>query len=290
MYFAFIVSLLGGYRPKIIKNSPCPRGCMMGIIGGSGIYSVGELRREIVSTQYGEVEAYFGDKAARGKRGGCGEGEGAPGGRGAAAEGIMFVPRHGAKHEVPPHKVNYKANLWALKEAGVSGILSFYAAGIISDYSPGELVLLEDFLGFGVHASYYDKFGGKGELMHADMGEPYNRELSSLVEKAALSAGVSLARGGIIATTLGPRFETRAEVSALKGMGANLVNMTSAYEASLAGELGIPLCGIAVGTNYACGVSGKNKLTHTEVLECMEKANGKIQAVIGKLACNPDDS
>lgn len=236
---------------------------MLGILGGSGIYSIDGLGKKVVSTPYGEVEAYFGEE-------------------------IVFVPRHGAKHELPPHKVNYRANLWALKDAGVSGILAFYAAGIISDYSPGELVLLDDFLGFGIHASYYDKFEGKGELMHADMGEPYSRELSSSVEKAASSAGVSLAHGGVIATTVGPRFETRAEVCALKIMGANLVNMTSAYEASLAGELGIPLCGIAVGTNYACGISGKNKLTHTEVLECMGGANGKIRAIIGKLARDLD--
>ncbi|MBN2121872.1 MTAP family purine nucleoside phosphorylase [Candidatus Micrarchaeota archaeon] len=256
---------------------------MLGILGGSGIYSVGGLRKKAVSTPYGEVEAYLGENAAGGEPGGSGR---ASGGREEAVQEIVFVPRHGAAHEVPPHKVNYKANLWALKDAGVSGILAIYAAGIISDYSPGELVLLDDFIGFGIHASFYDRFEGKGELMHADMGEPYNRELSSSVEKAAASVGVSLASGGIIATTLGPRFETRAEVSALRRMGANLVNMTSAYEASLCGELGIPLCGIAVGTNYACGISGKNKLTHTEVLECMKESNGKIQAIVRRVAAS----
>ena len=96
--------------------------------------------------------------------------------------------------------------------------------------------------------------------------------------------GIGVKVGGVVATTHGPRFETKAEVKALKKMGANLVNMTSAYEATLAGELGIPLCGIAVGTNYAAGIEGKKKLTHEEVLEQMGKANKKIKKIVEAFA------
>lgn len=259
---------------------------MLGVIGGSGIYSLGEAEKREIGTPYGRVEALFGKAGGGGSREG---GKGNGGGGGADAGGppageagrggeVLFIPRHGSGHEAPPHKVNYRANVWAMKEAGVSGVLAFYAAGIIGKYSPGDLVLLDDFLGLGLHATFHDEF--REGVVHADMSEPYNLELGGMVEKCAKEAGVALERGGIIATTIGPRFETRAEIAALGGMGANLVNMTSAYEAALCGELGIPLCGIAVGTNYACGVGGKKRLTHEEVLECMGEAGGKVRKIV----------
>jgi 5'-methylthioadenosine phosphorylase len=258
-YIAFM-HITGEISTKNYKKTPPAQLTMLGIIGGSGLYSLGEAELEKVGTPYGEVEAHIAELPGAGGR-------------------MLFVPRHGKGHEAPPHKVNYRANVWAMKEAGVAGVLAFYAAGIIGKYSPGDLVLLDDFLGFGVSATFYDEFKG-GKVVHADMGEPYDSGLSGVVEGAAKECGVVLEKGGIIATTPGPRFETKAEVAALGGMGANLVNMTSAYEAALCGELGVPLCGIAVGTNYACGVKGKGRLTHEEVLECMGEANGKIRKIV----------
>ncbi|MCP4647484.1 MAG: MTAP family purine nucleoside phosphorylase [bacterium] len=234
---------------------------MIGIIGGTGIYSLGQMEMGRKKTPYGTISVY------RGKIG---------------KENIVFIPRHGEEHGTPPHKVEYKANIWAMKEAGVDEIIVFYATGIIGKYAPGDLILLEDFIGFNSPITYYDAF--KGEMRHADMSEPYGKEISKKVAAAAKGAEIKLKKGGIVATTHGPRFETRAEVKALKGMGANLVNMTSAYEATLAGELGIPLCGIAVGTNYAAGIRGKKKLTHTEVLEHMGKANKKIKKIVEAFA------
>jgi len=230
---------------------------MVGIIGGSGIYSLGKMKTEIVETPYGKV------KVCAGEIGG---------------EEIVFIPRHGEEHGAPPHKVEYKANLWAMKEKKVEEIIAFYAAGIIERYKPGDMVLLEDFIGFFSPITYFDKF--EGEIKHADMSEPYSWELAEDANNAAKRAGIVLKEGGIIATTTGPRFETKAEVMVLKNMGANLVNMTSAYEAILAGELGLSICGIAVGTNYAAGIGGKEKLTHKEVLECMEESNEKIKKII----------
>ncbi|MBD3398229.1 S-methyl-5'-thioadenosine phosphorylase [Candidatus Micrarchaeota archaeon] len=230
---------------------------MIGIIGGSGIYSLGNMERETMETPYGEIELY------RGRSGG---------------KDILFIPRHGEEHGTPPHKVDYKANIWAMKEEGVDALVVFYAAGSIGDYKPGELVLLEDFIGFYSPITYYDEF--KEKIMHADMSEPYSKKARKIVECAAKKAGIELRSGGVVATTHGPRFETRAEIKALGGMGANLVNMTSAYEATLAGELGIPLCGIAVATNYAAGVKGKESLGHGEVLEKMHEANKKIKKIV----------
>jgi 5'-methylthioadenosine phosphorylase len=230
---------------------------MLGIIGGTGIYSLGKMEREEIRTPYGKVVAYSGKI-----RGGD----------------ALFIPRHGEEHGTPPHRVDYKANIWVMKEKGVEGIVAFYASGVIAKYKPGDLVLLEDFIGFYSPVTYYEDF--REGIRHADMSEPYSRKLSALVKQRAAEAGVRLRKGGIIATTTGPRFETRAEIRALEGMGANLVNMTSAYEAALAGELGIPLCGIAVATNYAAGIKGKKELTHQDVLEHMEGANGKVKKVV----------
>jgi 5'-methylthioadenosine phosphorylase len=236
---------------------------MIGVIGGTGIYSLEGMGKEERETPYGKIALYAG------KIGG---------------KPIAFIPRHGKEHGAPPHKVDYKANLWAMKEAGVEKIIAFYAAGIIEGYVPGDIVLLDDFIGFFSPVTYHDEF--KEGIVHADMGEPYSRELSAKVGTAAEQEGIVLKRGGIVATTHGPRFETKAEVGALAGMGANLVNMTSAYEATLAGELGIPLCGIAVATNYAAGVEGKLKLTHKEVLEKMGETNEKIKKIVDAFAKN----
>jgi len=232
---------------------------MIGILGGSGIYSLGKMKKEIIETPYGKVEAYLGK---------------------IGAEEVLFIPRHGSLHKIPPHKVNYKANLWAMKEKKVDGIIAFYAAGIIEKYKPGDLVLLEDFIGLFAPITYFDSF--EEEPKHADFSEPYSWELAEDLAKAAKKAEVELKEGGIIATTVGPRFESKAEVRALKNMGANLVNMTNAYEATLAGELGLSICGVAVGTNYATGVK-KEELTSEEVLEVMEKNNSKIKKIIAEL-------
>jgi len=234
---------------------------MIGIIGGTGIYSLGGMKKGRRKTPYGTITLYMGKIGKK---------------------SVVFIPRHGEEHGTPPHKVDYKANLWAMKDAGVDAVLVFYATGIIRKYAPGDLVLLDDFIGFNSPITYYDAF--KSGITHADMSEPYNKLVSKKVEGAAKGVGIKLKRGGVVATTHGPRFETRAEVKALKGMGANLVNMTSAYEATLAGELGIPLCGIAVGTNYAAGIKGKKELTHTEVLEHMEKANKQIKKIVDAFA------
>ena len=232
---------------------------MIGIIGGSGIYSLGKMKKEIIETPYGKVEAYLGK---------------------IGAEEGLFIPRHGSKHTLPPHKVNYKANIWVMKEKEVDGIIAFYAAGIIDKYKPGELVLLEDFIGLFAPITYFDSF--EEEPKHADFSEAYSWELAEDFAKAAEKAKIELKDGGIIATTVGPRFETGAEIKLLKDMGANLVNMTSSYEATLAGELGLNFCGVAVGTNYATGVKDE-KLTSEEVLEVMEKTNGKIKKIIAEL-------
>ncbi|MCK4319212.1 MTAP family purine nucleoside phosphorylase [Candidatus Micrarchaeota archaeon] len=220
---------------------------MFGIIGGSGICCVNGAKEKTVKTPYGEAVLYLTDK-------------------------MVFIPRHGKKHSVPPHMINYKANLWALKQAGVTNLLTFHASGIISDYEPGDFILLKDFISLNITPTFFDSF--KDGMHYQDLSNPFDKKAG---EKFVRFFGVK--KGGIIATMPGPRFESKTEVKVLKSFGANLVNMTASYEIILANELGIHITSLAVGTNYAAGIS-KHSLTHEEVLGVMEKNREKISKLI----------
>jgi len=235
---------------------------MLGIVGGSGFYFLkknkGKTRN--VKTPYGNVEVQV---VKIGKK------------------EVAFIPRHGKEHNLPPHKINYRANIYALKELGVTAVFATYAAGLISKvYRPGDLILIEDFIGLFTPMTFYDDFS-EG-MRHMDFTYPYNKDLQMAVEARAKANKITLKRKGIIATMHGPRFETKAEIKALKKAGANLVSMTHAYEATLIGELEIPFVAIAIGTNYACGIT-KDKLSQEEVLEVFEKSKGQVVTLIDEL-------
>ncbi len=231
---------------------------MLAIIGGSGIYGLGKKYvEEDIITPYGDSEI-FRYKIGR--------------------KEIIFLPRHGKTHSLPPHKINYKANIYALNKLGVTACLGIYACGVISKYRPGDFILLDDFFGFDFPITFFDDFSSG--MRHVDFSQPFNKKLISRLKEAAAIHGVKLKNKGIVKTTPGPRFETRAEINAIKKMGANLVSMTASYEITLMKEMEIPFVGLAVGTNYACGVS-KKPLDHEEVLEIMSEKK-KLIGLIAK--------
>lgn len=195
-------------------------------------------------------------------------------------EELFFIPRHGERYEIPPHMINYRANIYALKKLGASAIFATYACGSMGKHKPGELVILRDMIAFSAPVTFFDDFSGG--IKHVDFTEPFDRVLCNRVLEIAGTDKIKLKDGGIIATTRGPRYETRAEVKALKLMGADLVNMTSGYEAALAHELEIPFAGLGIVTNYACGMA-KGPLRHEEFLAMAENAKGKIDGIIGGL-------
>lgn len=234
---------------------------MLGIISGSGLYNMGKMRERHINTPYGKALVY------NGKLGG---------------DEVLFIPRHRTDHSIPAHKVNYKANIWALEEEGATALLIFYSAGIISKYKPGDLVLLQDFIGLFTPISFYDSF--ESGIRHADVSHPFDKGLSNLVGEGAYSSRVQLRKGGIIATTRGPRFETAAEIRVLKQMGANLVNMTAAYEITLANELEVPISGVAIGTNNACGVRGTRAISHEEVTKAVRKKEAQVKSIAAYVA------
>lgn len=192
---------------------------------------------------------------------------------------VIFLPRHGVAHGTPPHRVNYRANIYALKLLGVTRILATNSVGCINqDLKPGDVILPNDFLDLtkGRAGTFYDT-----EAVHVDVSEPYCPELRNTVMKAARDIGIKIRDGGVYACTEGPRFETPAEIRFLGKVGADLVGMTGLPEAVLAREQEMCYASICTVTNYAAGIA-ESKLTATEVLEIVAENREKLRRMLAR--------
>jgi len=189
------------------------------------------------------------------------------------------MSRHGKGHTVPPHRVNYRANIWTLKELGVRKIIATAAVGSLSSqYKLGDIVLLNQFLDFTKSRPQTFYEGGEDGVLHVDMTEPYCKSVQGTILRAA-EKGVSpitVKDGATYVCTEGPRFETPAEIKMYQLLGGELVGMTSVPEVTLAKELGMCYASIGMVTNEAAGIAD-HPLTHAEVIESM-KATGKTVA------------
>src|SRR5438445_2120266 len=210
---------------------------MLAIIGGSGLTRLSTLavaHREVVRTPYGEPSSalLFGQIAGR---------------------DTVFLARHGHGHTIPPHRVNYRANVWALKSVGASAVLAVAAVGRIRGVSPGELVLPHQLIDYTQNreGSFFD--GGDRRVVHVDFTHPYSPALRDKCLTAARVAGVMLTDGGVYGAVSGPRLETAAEIDRLERDGATLVGMTGMPEAALAREQALPYVAIAAVVNHAAG-------------------------------------
>ncbi|MFA6845580.1 MAG: MTAP family purine nucleoside phosphorylase [Sphaerochaetaceae bacterium] len=166
--------------------------------------------------------------------------------------GLVFLPRHGGTHSIPPHLINYRANIAALKQLGVVDIVAIYAVGSITDcIAPGEVSLVSDFIDF-VSASRESTFytGEEGEVRHVMMNHPFD----TILANALLSVDKTIKDGGVYATTSGPRLETCSEIRTLKAMGADFVGMTLGTEVTLCNEKGIHIAALAYSINWAAGI------------------------------------
>lgn len=233
------------------------------VIGGSGVYALDyltDVQTTVVSTPYGKSpEIVLGKLANR---------------------NVAFLPRHGKKHTAPPHLVNYRANLWALRELGVKRVLATTASGSLrSRMRPGDLVLLDQFVDFTKRRPMTFYEGGKGGVVHVDVTEPYCPELRKILRETARALKIKLHPRATYGCTEGPRFETAAEIQALRRLGCDLVGMTNVPECILARELELCYAAIAVVTNFAAGIS-KTKLTHEEVAELMAKNIERVKSLI----------
>lgn len=231
-----------------------------GIIGGSGFYrwaSLESARERTIHTRWGSVTLLSGQ--LEGKR-------------------VHFIPRHGPKHNLPPHLLKYRANLAALAEAGAKRILATSAVGSMNpEMKPGDLVLLSDFIDFTKNRK--TTYAEKNYVLHIDMSDPYCPQLREVAQRSAKDIKVDLHSGGTYVCTEGARFETPAEIRAYRLLGGDVVGMTGVPEVTLARELGLCYASIAVVTNWAAGVS-RSPLSPSEVNKVFTTATGRLQALI----------
>ncbi|MFO7941464.1 MAG: S-methyl-5'-thioadenosine phosphorylase [Bacillota bacterium] len=245
--------------------SPKSETLSVGIIGGSGVYDMPGLRLgEPFShtTSYGEAQLRKGELTSS-----------------ATCLEIAFLARHGRDHSVPPHRVNYRANVAALKEFGVQMVVATGAVGSLrEDLPPGRLVLLDQFLDF-TRSRVSTFFDEVGEVRHTDMTEPYDEGVRAHLLRAADKAEVHLRPRGTYVCTEGPRFETAAEVAMYGQLGGDVVGMTNVPEVVLARELDLAYAAVALVTNLGAGISD-SPLTHDEVLQAMEENSKQLGSLL----------
>ena len=242
---------------------------MLAIIGGSGLTQLANLnviRREVVRTPYGEPSGAltFGQLCEH---------------------PVVFLARHGYGHTIPPHRVNYQANLWALKEAGVEVIISVASVGgIRADMCPGTLVVPDQIIDYtwGRKNTFHE--GTDEPVVHIDFTEPYDAAVRRRILAAAAAAGEKVFDGAVYAATQGPRLETAAEINRLERDGADVVGMTGMPEAALARELGIPYAAINVVANYAAGRADSSaRICFDSIETVLHEAMGRVRKVLDHL-------
>ena len=241
---------------------------MLAIIGGTGLTQLENLhitRREIVRTPYGEPSGALSFGEINGVE-------------------VVFLARHGYGHIIQPHLINYRANIWALAQQKVSGIIAIASVGgIRADLAPGTLVVPNQIIDYswGRQHTYFD--ADNTVVRHIDFTQPYDAQLRCLILEAAGEQGEAVHDGGVYACTQGPRLETAAEIRRLEGDGADMVGMTGMPEAALARELDIPYATLAVVANWAAGKGDSSNHIHLDVAsDVFREAMGKVRRI---LAC-----
>ena len=199
---------------------------------------------------------------------------------------VAFLARHGEGHSLPPHQINYRANLAALKAIGARRVLALNTVGGITErFGPRVLGCPDQLIDYtwGRVSTVCEEPGS--EVIHVDFGEPYTRSLRAAVVDAATDAGVALVDGGCYGATQGPRLETRAEIARMKRDGCDLVGMTGMPEAGLARELGLDYACLAIVANWAAGAGPDpdELITLQDVLDNVAAASSGLPALLGAL-------
>lgn len=247
---------------------------MLAVIGGSGLSQLANLdvsHREVLRTPYGEPSGAvtFGQIGGR---------------------PVAFLARHGYGHTIPPHEVNYRANVWALKQRGALGIVSVASVGCIrADLKPGDIVVPHQIIDYtwGRKSTYHE--GADCTVTHIDFTEPYDHLLRKRLLDAAASAGIAVCGHAVYAVTQGPRLETAAEVNRLESDGADVVGMTGMPEAALARELGVPYASISVVANYAAGrADSRDGISFEAIQGVLYESMGRVRALIEAMVQHGD--
>jgi len=234
------------------------------VLGGSGFYAfLDDVHHVMLHTPYGPPSAPVA----------IGRVEGSP---------VAFLPRHGVHHDLPPHRVNYRANLWALRELGVHRVVGACAAGSLRpQMHPGDMVICDQLVDrtWGRPDTFFDG----GQVGHVAFADPYCPELSQVLVRGAADAGVRAHPAGTVVVIQGPRFSTRAESGWYRSAGWHLVNMTQYPEAALARELGMCYSGLAMVTDYDTGlegVEGTEAVTMAAALEVLAANIGRARHLL----------
>ena len=242
----------------------------LAVIGGTGLYALAALEDVEAHqpvTRYGAPSGPVRVGSLGGRR-------------------VAFLARHGEGHSVPPHKVNYRANLAALQALGARRVLALNTVGGITErFAPRALGCPDQLVDYtwGRISTFCEEEGS--EVLHVDFGDPYTPSLRGEVLAAAGRAGVALVDGGCYGATQGPRLETRAEIARMRRDGCDLVGMTGMPEAGLARELGLAYACLAIVANWAAGAGPEpeREITLQEVLDNVSAATGRLPDLLREL-------
>jgi 5'-methylthioadenosine phosphorylase len=251
---------------------------MLGVIGGSGLYhmtGLTEVERVAVDTPYGEPS----DELVRARLEGGGE--------------LWFLPRHGRGHRFPPHAINYRANICAMKKVGATAVLSISATGSMKeDIAPGDLVVVDQFIDLTKRrpSTFFDG----GVVAHVAFADPVCPVLSAALREAAKAAlavpdAPKLHERGTYVCIDGPQFSTRAESLVYRGWGVDLVGMTNVPEAKLAREAELPYATLGLATDYDCWHHSAEAVDVQQVVARLRTMIGHAQAIVRELAARPLD-
>ncbi|MDZ4730936.1 MAG: S-methyl-5'-thioinosine phosphorylase [Xanthomonadales bacterium] len=259
-----------GIAPELTDRQPVPKPCTLALIGGTGLNEFSGAAETLeIDTPYGAASGAVQMLATEPLR-------------------ILFLPRHGSPHRFPPHKVNYRANIWALKEAGADHVLGVYAVGGMGGvYSPGALAAPDQLIDYtwGRQHSFSDSVDVP--LQHVDFTWPFAGPLRLALLAAAATEGIALLDKACLGVFQGPRLETAAEVRRAAQDGCDIAGMTALPEAALARELGLDYAGLAVVSNFAAGIKDQ-PLSEDNIAESlhepMQRVRQLVQALAGQLA------
>jgi 5'-methylthioadenosine phosphorylase len=245
----------------------------LGILGGSGLYELDGLERvrELhVETPFGEpsdalVEGFLGETR------------------------LLFLPRHGRCHRIPPHRINYRANILALKLAGAEQLVSVSAVGSMKEaIEPGHMVVVDQFIDRTRHRAD-TFFDDAGVVAHVSFADPVDPALAAAVYDSAVACGARVHRGGTYVCVEGPQFSTRAESHLHRAMGVDVVGMTNMPEARLAREAELPYCTLAMATDYDCWHPGHDAVSVEAVVSVMQKNVVAAKAILVATAARLPD-
>lgn len=238
----------------------------LGIIGGSGLYEMEGLTRQSTdfpSTPYGSPSGPLVSGELDGVR-------------------LVFLPRHGTNHNLAPHQVNYRANICALKMAGVEQVVSVSAVGSMKEeIAPGHVVVVDQYIDWtrGRVSTFFDE----EVVAHVSLADPVCAQLSLAVARAAKGAGATVHERGTYLCMQGPQFSTRAESQLYRGWGADVIGMTAMPEAKLAREAQLPYATVAFATDYDCWREGEQAVSVDAVLAVLRRNARRAQDIVRRL-------